>query len=651
MRSIFVAFAAGAVLLVGCPKTTEPPPPPEPDPNFGDACRDAEECFGGLTCLPDFPSGYCTRICDEEPCEEGAICVSDFGVDLCLAECASDGDCRGRYECWRGTCRPPCDSDSICGDGATCVDGSCEGAECTRDRDCADGEECIDGSCEMMMEVDAGPPGCDPGECPSGECLPPSVGDACVVACEERSDCTGDSVCSPVRIDDDGDDRFDRAIASCVPANPAGNFLAGRCSQASETSQCESRSCLGNQCTEICNDDDDCLLGMSCVSERFNGTMLQTCSYEARTETIEDLSLGRIMVGAGAPTTRINFGIPDDAVSVALVADYVSGDRELDLSFVNVWDSRNDRIFDVNEIFMLRDPDIRWIPSNTHESITMLVPNTTDDRYTFRRGRFGVTLTGLINAPGDSRSVVVDFRARIKRAPRGDVTSGTLDLNIHLVSGIGLDASSAARDSRIAAALEKLSANMARADINIGDVRFFDVAGSGLSVIDTAEGEDSELSQLFRLSAPRTNNALDIFLVRSIDRDRDGGGITLGIAGGIPGPAGSHGNGHSGVVVAIDSTVVGGGGATIGQIMTHEIGHYLGLFHSTEAVRACRDGEEPSAANPCSPFGGGDVLTDTTRGDDRNLMYFQLTTFGGSTFNERISAGQAFVMLRNPLIE
>jgi hypothetical protein len=46
----------------------------------------------------------------------------------------------------------------------------------------------------------------------------------------------------------------------------------------------------------------------------------------------------------------------------------------------------------------------------------------------------------------------------------------------------------------------------------------------------------------------------------------------------------------------------------------------------------------------CAPFGGGDVLADTTLGDRTNLMYWAAT--GGTA----LSVGQGYVMLRSAVV-
>ena len=78
----------------------------------------------------------------------------------------------------------------------------------------------------------------------------------------------------------------------------------------------------------------------------------------------------------------------------------------------------------------------------------------------------------------------------------------------------------------------------------------------------------------------------------------------------------------------------------------HETGHYLGLFHSSERARPCEPGETPGE-DDCGPFGAGDTLADTAYGDRDNLMYYRIVDGGA---NHALSAGQAFVLRRNPLV-
>lgn len=489
-----------------------------------------------------------------------------------------------------------------------------------------------------------GEPCADDADCASGHCLPALLGGTCTARCARRRDClaeVGDVPCSPVATS--------AGLATlCVPPLRSGNFLAGACSSDAD---CESRACHQGQCIEACVEDADCLLGQRCreIAVR-GGGRYRGCGYAARGAAVEvvDVDLGRVTLTSGFDSRRIVFGVPPDAVSVTLVARQTSGDS-LPLSFVDVYDPANAVLFDYAALLAWTDQPIRWLPVRSHEAIAMLVPNSTPDRVAFRHGRYGFTVAMLGPDPGSGE---LRLSARIKRAEGADVTGGTLDLRVWLVD-VGLTAASARTDARLQDALRELGAILRPAAIAVGDVDYVQVTGaeaSALRVIDSSDGPTSELARLFRLSARAEGERLNVFLVRSIAPEAAEGGIALGIAGGIPGPPGLHGTMHSGIVVAFDRAVVGSDARVVAQVMAHEIGHYLGLFHVREQLAPCPAGTGPTESRPCAPFGGEDVLADTSRSSGNNLMWWALGGADGRTYNVALSEGQRFVLRRSALV-
>ena len=107
-------------------------------------------------------------------------------------------------------------------------------------------------------------------------------------------------------------------------------------------------------------------------------------------------------------------------------------------------------------------------------------------------------------------------------------------------------------------------------------------------------------------------------------------GIVLGIAGGIPGPPFVvDGNSHSGVAISWPDTEAGSD--LLGATAAHELGHYLGLFHSPE-----------QAQEGTTLSGMHDPISDTPENDKTNLMWW--ASEGGVT----LSPGQGFVLMRHP---
>ncbi len=169
------------------------------------------------------------------------------------------------------------------------------------------------------------------------------------------------------------------------------------------------------------------------------------------------------------------------------------------------------------------------------------------------------------------------------------------------------------------------------------------------AVIDGIEGPGSELSRMFDLSARagelgcNPEQALNFFLVQEIVGGR-AGYIILGIAGGIPGPPGVHGTAHSGVAV----TMAGfrRSPRQLAQTMAHEGGHYLGLFHTTEAEGTAfdplADTPECGTENDRNRDGVVDYRECAERGRE-NLMFW-----AAGDDAETVTADQGFVLVRNP---
>lgn len=603
-------------------------------------------CAEGLSCLLDerFPDGYCSVVCDDGTCPDGAACDATSSPPLCLASCVAAADCRDGYQCWRGSCRPECLGDGDCGgDGATCApDGRCEGPECAGDEDCGAMQRC-DGF-ECVPRTDAGA-ALGPGdacardeECTTGLCLDAAHGGFCTLPCARAADClelsAAETGCSALPHDADGDGSPETVRQACA-ALPAGAApMGGACTADDE---CEARLCQQGQCTEVCGSVDDCLAGQTCRTlERAGvpGATYQGCGYADRAGAVavETIDLGTRDLRAGF-LGDVELATPPDAVSVTLQARRASGDP-LELSFVTVADPADTVLFDVGEIVALRDQPIRWLPVDTGESVTMLVPNTTADRVAFLPGRFAWTVSPIPRSMGDSGSARVALSALVKRAAGGTVSAGRVDLNVHFVSGVGPGASGAPTHGKMQSTLGRLETILAREGVSVGTVRYFDVADSSYRIISSTDGADSELASLFRESDGRSGRAVNVFFVRSIEGP-SGGFAALGVAGGIPGPVGIHGTQHSGVVAVWD----GQSASVLGHVLAHELGHYVGLFHSTERLRPCGPGETPE--DGCAPFGAGDQLSDTARGDDGNLMYWSIVG-GGS--NDELSAGQGFVL-------
>lgn len=205
--------------------------------------------------------------------------------------------------------------------------------------------------------------------------------------------------------------------------------------------------------------------------------------------------------------------------------------------------------------------------------------------------------------------------------------TGVLDLNLHFTGAEGLSAESAQTDAAFQASLEMVRTLYRQVGIDLGNITYHDVE-SRFAVIETFDGPDSDLIEMFEMSAGNPEG-LNLFFVSELSSAQFGGaGVILGISGGIPGPPLEQGTPRSGVAVAIKP--VQGAPAGIDTTIAHEMGHFLGLFHTSEQ----------------NFFGGPgihDPIPDTPDNDETYLMF---NTGAGSN----ISPQQGVVMRANPFV-
>jgi hypothetical protein len=225
----------------------------------------------------------------------------------------------------------------------------------------------------------------------------------------------------------------------------------------------------------------------------------------------------------------------------------------------------------------------------------------------------------------------------------------TIDFNVYLVGVPGLDASNAASDPNMQETLEWFDNIYAQAGIQLDDVDFHDITGDDAEAFQIVRTE-GDLQHLVSLSQKPDGGyddvlSANIFFVRSMQIGGGGGGGAIGVSQGLPGAAGLHGTPSSGVIFTSeymgqqfqdrDGSVVDGDKFT-GIVLAHEVGHYLGLFHTSEQFG---QGFDPLDDTPeCrSNFPNGCPDID-------NLMF----PLAGPSHTE-LTAGQIHTIKANPL--
>lgn len=292
-------------------------------------------------------------------------------------------------------------------------------------------------------------------------------------------------------------------------------------------------------------------------------------------------------------------------------------------------------------------------PSNAYPHVsTTLVPVNPD--VAVEAGDWELVFFGTGSAAATLDTVIrVDSSA----------SSGTLDLNVHFVGVEVVDATTAPDDADFQAVLDGVASTYSSAGITLGDPKYFDVDDEGLAVLTTSTVGTDELLTLLANHSDHDNRAVNLFFVADIE-DPSSSASLLGVSGGVPGPPGLHGTRRSGVAVSMANyiaAVEAGEGladaqAEVELITAHELGHYLGLFHTTERNGASLDGgsngADPLSDTPvCGDDSDGDadgiLSSDECSGAGGNNLMFWSPPNGASS----LSAGQKHVLSRNPVVQ
>lgn len=222
----------------------------------------------------------------------------------------------------------------------------------------------------------------------------------------------------------------------------------------------------------------------------------------------------------------------------------------------------------------------------------------------------------------------------------------TIDLNIYLV-GLEMSAEQAQTDPDLQAVLDQFGNVYAQAGVSVGEVHFHEITGDDAEAYQIIR-TDFDIQQLVALSTLPDGGydgavSANIFFVRDIQL----GGGAIGISQGLPGAAGLHGTPASGVVFTSaylgehfqgEGREIVDGNDFTGIVMAHEVGHYLGLFHTSEQYG---QGFDPIQDTPACTD-SSDFPSDCP--DIDNLMF----PLAGISHTE-LTAGQIYTLQANPL--
>jgi hypothetical protein len=434
----------------------------------------------------------------------------------------------------------------------------------------------------------------------------------------------------------------DRACAGGACLSPYDGFPGGFCT----VRNCDSaRDCTGdaaclrgafngNLCVPLCATSADCREGYDCVAVpgaggAYCGPAWAGAALVPVCETGDDADPMTTNPfderGPFVALRRFTFDVPPDATSF-MVLPYSRRHR----LFLSRLVSPSGTIVDVD-----RYAGYSFSPYTFQFLAPVLFPAGPQFVEDFESG----TWTAEVTFEGSSNERLCWVVHFDDAAFEADDALLYLDMNLYLVGVPSLSAASAATSENYLAMLAAFGESLRGAGLAVGDVRYFDVTGTvrdRFTIIRDYE-EAFELVRLARQPGPTPADLLsvNVFFIQGFAGDMSG---TLGISAGIPGSAGLHG-GPGGGLIFSSASLARSGARLVGQTLAHEVGHYLGLFHTTEFNFLGQDHLEDTPV--CPDIGRGNARCP----DFTNLMY----PAAANRSETVLTPGQAQILRANPL--
>jgi hypothetical protein len=450
---------------------------------------------------------------------------------------------------------------------------------------------------------------CEAGsQCASGVCVGPLGDRVCGKSCTESLTCDAGESCLPDLIQASGGDQF---LPTCRSAATTGELYGSRCGV---NEDCITGLCIDGLCSQLCG---ACPSKSKCESSAFRWADTSLSQPVCLVRLAEPaLVFGPVDTPLAGSTARA-FEIPPNTASFVLTLvdndGLRVGIRKLTAPDGTTLIDIDDQAADVNPGGQYIGVASTQVPSSDNPLASVQAGTWTVVVGTFDPANF-LDLDPVAGAIEEVRVVIEPV----------EEIGGTLDLNIHLSPGLGFSAETATQSAFLADVLQQVQDRLATpTGFNLGDVRYFDTSDEHETV---ENGEETRgICAALTNVGPR-GASVSVFVVRDLV-------YTSGQAGGTPGPPSLCRTNASCIVMEKL-----GNGTQTGLLMAHEIGHYLGLRHTSELT------------------GGYDAISDTSQcptgtnvsdcPDYRNLMFpaFPLST------NLGLTAGQILVTQRNPFL-
>ncbi len=605
----------------------------------GSECAGDEECGLASICLTEdegFPGGYCTiEDCDQVGCDLNSECfVLDINGDdrvVCLEFCTIDLQCdRLDYECFdvdgENVCLPSegasggqapsgsigsgCDIDSECDEDLCLTNfrgGYCS-SECSSNSDCPSGSHCEDFGCLQNCSNND--------QCRSGyECLTDELNaPSCVPG--------NNKVVKNPNGQDDGDPCVSDVNCkggACLregEGNPGGYCTTLDCDN---DTGCNGGICVINNangvCRSECDGDGDCRDGYKCVTQAQQGY----CVAEGGGKGGVNVAEFEIECQRGDTLT---FTVPSGASGF-----YIAPFTESDVVIPSRLKGPN------IDLDLINDFNFYSLNSQLLETIAPLQFPGSDQR------EFGGDLSdwgGSYELDVQTNASEVCFYVIPSQVP-GTV----LDINFYLVGVPGVSASGAEGNRDIQSMISTVRSLYSKAGVSLGTIRFLEVSSADERRFSNIRDFNDVFELVTRSKNPGSSAnellSVNVFLIEEFNIPQAPG--LLGVSLGLPGVQGVHGSVGTGLIFT--SINLKASPASLGQTMAHEIGHFLGLRHTTEHGGDSHD-----------PISDTDRCSDPERGsrcpDATNFMFpFSL----GNVTQEQVTDGQSFVIRRSGLVK
>lgn len=485
----------------------------------------------------------------------------------------------------------------------------CGNATCATDADCALPAVCgSEGRCVVPEARADGEPCSDDRHCSGGACVFSAGAGACATACEDGAGCPGGR-CALIN-----DARAEGARLRFTCGAVSGDrFFAERCVGDAD---CRTGLCHDGRCVTPCG---ACPADFECQPATLTraGRSLDhgVCTWWPIQPVVE---LGPAVTTDAAPTT-LSFELPADYAAFTLVLEDFD-DRVPAVTRLVAPDGR---------VFLGNAPDAG--PGDLARcasgvgGATVLVPGSdvpearalpgrwTLDLVTYEPAGFPVTATRMAGR-------IERVAAVLKRPERG----GVVDLTVRMAPEVGYSVADGGGTwvKALLARFEDLTRT--KLGVSVGQVRLESLPpDAGVTVATLA---DSRALWARYGEGGVAARPINVMIVKDLT-------FAGGVSGGTPGAPGVYGRPGSGITLA----PLGSGPQATGTLMTHEVLHWLGLFHSSdEFFGGDLVSDTPVCANPA---GGGCP-------DARNLMFPYFPTGNPLT----VTPGQQRVLEGSPWV-